>query len=381
MNSINHKWHITYLALALLVLLSACAQPSQPSASSRPEKEKVVLAVGGRTGIAYLPLTLAEQKGFFKEEGLNVEIQDMQGGAKALQALMGGSADVVVGYYDHTIQMQAINKELTAVVLLCRYPGFVLGVRSDLADKVKHIRDLKGLKVGVTAPGSSTQFFINYLLAREGLKPTDISAIGIGASSAAVAAVEQKQVDALVNLDPMITVLESRGLIKIIADTRTEKETREIYGGEYPGSVLYASRDFIARHPITTQRLVNAIIKALRWMHGKSAEEIATAIPPAFFASNKELYLKGLTNSLGTFSPDGRFSETAPARVLEVLARFDENVSKAKIDLSKTYTNHFAENASSQTGVANSIRLKRPSQADLGHNTAHSERLRESISF
>ena len=64
--------------------------------------------------------------GFYKEEGLEVELQDFEGGAKALQALVGGSADVVSGYYDHTIQMAAERRELVAFVTMLRYPGLVL---------------------------------------------------------------------------------------------------------------------------------------------------------------------------------------------------------------------------------------------------------------
>ena len=331
---------------ALLLLIPACAQPPQPaSPGAGPEQPRVVLAVGGRTSIAYLPLTIAEQKGFFKEQGLEVEIQDMPGGAKALQALVGGSADVVVGYYDHTIQMQAIGKGLAAVALLTRYPGFVLAARSDLAGRVRHAGDLKGMKVGVTAPGSSTHFFLNYLLGKQGLKPSEVSAIGIGASATAVASVEQKQVDALVNLDPMITVLESRGLIKVLADTRTARGAEEVFGGEYPGSSLYATREFIDRHPRATQRLVNAIVKALRWAEGKTPEQIAEAVPASYFAGDRTLYLKGVANSRGTFSPDGRLPEAAPPRVLAVLALFDEQVARAKIDLSQTYTNRFVDQA------------------------------------
>jgi len=336
---------MAWLAGIILLALSSCTQPTRDSQSNvGPEKKRVVLAVGGKTGIAYLPLTIAEQRGLFKAEGLDVDIQDLQGGAKALQAMVGGSAEVVIGYYDHTIQMQAINKTLTAVALLARYPGLVLGVRSDLADQVKQASDLKGKKVGVTALGSSSQFFINHLLSQQGLKPSDISAIGIGANNAAVAAVEQKQVDALVNLDPMIAVLLSRGLIKILVDTRTERDTVKVYGGEYPGSALYTSQEFIERYPGATQRLVNAVVKALRWMHGKRPEEIAQSIPESYFAGNKEIYLQGLASSFGTFSPDGRFSEAAPQKVLTVLSMFDEKVAQAKIDLSKTYTNRFVDN-------------------------------------
>lgn len=327
----------------ILCLLSFILCLWMPSVSYSLEKDRVVLAVGGKIGILYLPLTVVEQKGFFKEEGLQVEIQDVQGGGKALQALIGGSADVVVGGYDHTIQMQARDKEITAIVLIGRYPGLVLGVRSDLADRVKQVSDLKGMKIGVTAPGSSTHFFINYLLSKQGLKPTDISVIGIGQGNTVVAAVEHKQVDALANVDPTITILENRGLIKILADTRTEQGTRDIYGGEYPFATLYTKWDFIERYPETTQRLVNAFVRGLRWMQGKGPEEIAQILPESYFAVDKDLYLKALANSLVMFSPDGRFPETAPQTVFTVLSLFDEQVAKANIDLSKTYTNYFVD--------------------------------------
>src|ERR1019366_9452152 len=71
------------------------------------EKPKVSIAVGGKNLLYYLPLTIAEQLGYFKDEGLQVELSDFAGGAKALQALVGGSADVVSGAYEHTINMQS----------------------------------------------------------------------------------------------------------------------------------------------------------------------------------------------------------------------------------------------------------------------------------
>lgn len=351
LSTLNRR--LVRLASVLLLALSACSRERDSSpvdAGHRgPEKEKVMLAVGGKVGILYLPLTVVERKGFFKEEGLKVEIQDVQGGAKALQALIGGSADVVMGGYDHTIQMQAKNKDITAVVLVTRYPGLVLGVRSDLANRIQRVTDLKGLRVGITAPGSSSHFFLNYLLSRERLQPGDLSAIGIGMGSAATAAVEQKQVDALVNADPTITVLERRGLINILADTRSEKDTLEIFGGEYPLAVLYLRREFTERFPMTTQRLVNAIVKGLRWMQGRSPAEIAAVLPDAYFAGNKQLYLEALAHSLGMFSPDGRFPESAPPKVLAVLSLFDESVARTKIDLRKTYTNRFVIHATAES--------------------------------
>lgn len=313
------------------------------SRSGRSGSEEVVLAIGGKTGVAYLPLTIAEQRGFFREEGLDVEIQDLQGGAKALQALVAGSADVVIGYYDHTIQMQAKNKDITAIALLARYPGFVLAVRSDLSDQVREISDLKGLRAGVTAPGSSSHFMIDYLLAKEGLNRDDVAVIGIGVGSTAVAAVEQKQVDALVNMDPTITVLQERGLIRLLADTRTEHDAVTVFGGEYPGASLYTSRSFIERRLVATQRLVNAIVRALRWMQGKTPEEIAESLPEYYFAGDRSIYVKGLAASLEMFSADGRFSEMSPKRAFEVLSMFDESVARGRIDLTRTYTNELVD--------------------------------------
>jgi NitT/TauT family transport system substrate-binding protein len=336
---------LTAFVIACTFLICVACNRAGRSGGAPGENEKVILAVGGKTAVVYLPLTIAEQQGFFKAEGIDVEIQDLQGGAKALQALVGGSADVVIGYYDHTIQMQAKNKDIKAIALLGRYPGLVLGVRSDLAASVTNVAGLKGMKIGVTAPGSSTQFMVDYLLSKNGLRPSDVSIVGIGAASTAVAAIEQRQVDALVNMDPMITVLESRGLVSLLVDTRTERGTNEVYGGEYPGASLYTTQDFIERHPATAQRLVTAIIKALRWIHGRTPEQIASSLPESYFVGSRDLYLKGLASSSGMFSPDGRFSETAPPKVLNVLSQFDESVAHATIDLSKTYTNRFVDEA------------------------------------
>lgn len=333
------------MSMKRLLAILACGVLSLPGCKrSGAGDARVVLAVGGKTAVAYLPLTIAEQQGFFRAEGLDVEIQDLQGGAKALQALVGGSADVVIGYYDHTIQMQAKNKDVIAIALLARYPGLVLAVRKDLAH-INSAAGLKGLKVGVTAPGSSTHFMADYLLSKEGLDASEIAVVGIGVGGTAVAAVEQKQVDALVNMDPTITVLESRALIKILADTRTEHDTNQIYGGEYPGASLYTTREYLDRNPATAQRLVNAIVRALRWIGERTPDQIASTLPESYLGSEGGLYARSLAKSFAVFSPDGRFSESAPAKVLQVLSLFDEGVEPGKVDLSRTYTNSLVERA------------------------------------
>src|SRR5207302_2584179 len=135
-------------------------------------------------------------------------------------------------------------------------------------------QDLKGMKIGITAPGSSTHFMALLLMTRGGLKRDDASFIGVGASTSAVAAVQRGEIDALVHVDPMISLLESQGAIKIVADTRTPEGTRQVYGGPYPAAVLYSTASYIEKNPRTMQSLTNAFVRALRWIQTKSAEEI-----------------------------------------------------------------------------------------------------------
>src|SRR5256885_13551260 len=183
---------------ALILALPATAQ------AQKPETTKVRLAVGGKSSLYYLPLTITERLGYFKEAGLDVEISDFAGGAKSLQALIGGSADVVTGSFDHTIQMQAKNQPIVAAVQLGRFPGFALALRKEKAASYRGPKDLKGMKIGVTAPGSSTHFMVLYMMSQAGLKPEDASFIGTGSGGTVVGAGQHGGGGGLPNADPKI---------------------------------------------------------------------------------------------------------------------------------------------------------------------------------
>ena len=217
-------------AAALILALPMSAQ------AQKPERHKVHLGVGGKTSLYYLPLTVTEKLGYFKEAGLEVEISDFAGGARSLQALMGGSVDVVTGSFDHTIQIQAKGEHIVALVQMGRFPGFALALRKEKADTYKSPKDLKGMKIGVTAPGSSTHFMVLYMMAQAGLKPEDASFIGTGSGNTVLAAVKRGEVDGISNADPMINILDREGAIKIVADTRTAEGTQAVYGGPYPAA-------------------------------------------------------------------------------------------------------------------------------------------------
>jgi NitT/TauT family transport system substrate-binding protein len=333
--------HVLPGAIAAVVI--ALLTPA--GAQDKPEMPKLRLAVGGKSAIFYLPLSVTEHLGYFREAGLEVEIADVQSGARALQSLVGGSAEVGVGTFDHTIQMQSKGQPVVAIAQYGRYPGFVLGTIASKSIAYRGPQSLKGLKVGVTSPGSSTHFMAAYMLVRGGLKADDASFVGTGVTSTAVAAARRAEIDAIVSSDPMISLMQSEGLVKVVADTRTPQGTQAVYGGPYPGGVVYTTPDFIAKNPRTVQAVVTAFVRALKWMSIHSAEDITMAVPQEYALGNRDVYVKALAASQAMYSPDGRFVPGAVETAYQVLKTFDPSVAGATIDLSKTYIGSFVEKA------------------------------------
>jgi NitT/TauT family transport system substrate-binding protein len=327
------------LALAALTALGLVAGAAQAA----PEKAKLTLGVGGKPLLYYLPLTIAEQKGYFKAEGLDVEINDFGGGAKSLQALVGGSVDAVTGAYEHTIRMQEKGQDIVAVLELGRFPGIVVAAAKD--KPIKSIADLKGAKIGVTAPGSSTHLTVAYLLAKNGLAADSASIIGVGAGASAVAALQKGNVDAISHLDPVISKLDADGLINILVDTRTEAGTIAVYGSTNPAATLYLRTDFVKANPNTTQALTNALYKALKWLSTATPEDVAAAVPEEYWLGDKALYIKAVAASLPTYSRTGVVTPEASKGMLEFLKVVEPTFAAGKIDLSKTFDARFVEKA------------------------------------
>jgi NitT/TauT family transport system substrate-binding protein len=323
----------TFLALLLMSNLAAA-------------QSKVTIAVGGGACLCYLPTVLAKQLGEYDKAGLAVELVDLKGGSDALRAVLGGSADVVSGYFDHCVNLAAKKQELQAFVVYDRYPGEVLVVSPMHTAEIKSIKDLAGKKIGVSAPGSSTDFFLKYLLKKNGLDPASASVIGVGLGATAVAAMEQGQIDAAVMLDPSVTVLQAHHPdLRILSDTRTQKDTLAVFGGEYPGGALYSTTAWVAGHEKEAQALTNAILNALSWIHAHSAEEIMAKMPPEMVGKDKELYLAALKNTIPMYSETGKMDSKGADAVLAVFAESSPEVAKANIDVTKTWTNNFVEQA------------------------------------
>jgi NitT/TauT family transport system substrate-binding protein len=312
----------------------------QPAAA----QSKVTIAIGGGACLCYLPTVLAKQLGEYDKAGLAVELVDLKGGSDALKAVLGGSADVVSGYFDHCVNLAAKKQELQSFVVYDRYPGLVLVVSPKQTGNINSIKDLAGKRVGVSAPGSSTDFFLKYQLRKNGLDPAGTSVIGIGLGATAVAAMQQGQIDAAVMLDPAVTVLQgSHKDLKILSDTRTQKDTLDVFGGEYPGGALYTTTAWIKGHDKEVQALTAAMMNTLNWIHTHSPEEIMAKMPEGMVGKDKELYLAALKNTIPMYSETGLMDPKGAAAVLAVFSEGSPEVAKANIDVSKTYTNKYVE--------------------------------------
>ena len=312
------------------------------------EKPRLTLAVGGKNLLYYLPLTIAETQGYFKAEGLEVTIADFAGGSRALQALVGGSADVVSGAFEHTINMQVKGQRLRAFVLQGRAPQIVLGINPKTMPNFRSVVDLKGKKLGVTAPGSSTHVLANFVLGKAGIKPGEVSIIGVGAGSGAVAAMRAGQIDAMSNLDPVITLLTRSGDLKIVADTRIVAEADKVFGGPMPAGCLYTQQSFLDKHPITAQALTNAMVRADRWIQQAGAREIINAVPENYLLGDRAVYVDAFLAAKGALSPDGLIPDAGPETARRALASIDPEIAAAKIDLAAIWTNEYAKRANAK---------------------------------
>lgn len=328
-------------ALALLVLPATLTLSATPAQA----QTKVKIMVGGVDKQIYLPAKLAEQLGYYKEQGLDVELYNTTSGQAAATALLAREVAGVVGFYDHTIDLQAKGKFITSVVQFAVAPGETILVKADVADKYSDPANWKGQALGVTGLGSATDFLTRYLASRAGLQNQDYSLVPVGAGDTFLAAIQQGKIVSGMTTEPTVQRALSRGLAKVSIDLRTPEKTRAALGGDYPAACLYMDRGYMEANKDTAQKLVNALVKTLKWMHDHSAEEIADKMPKDYMAGDKALYVKGLTEGKPQYSPDGLMPAGAPESVLRVLATFSPNVKGKTINLGKTFTTEFVTKA------------------------------------
>ncbi|AVT74953.1 nitrate ABC transporter substrate-binding protein [Rhodopseudomonas palustris] len=324
------------VAALFAVLLTAVPAAAQTS---------LKIMVGGIDKQIYLPAKLAAQLGFFKEEGLDVELFNSTSGSQAATALLAREVQGVVGFYDHTIDLQAKGKFITDVVQFSVAPGEVVLVKAAEADKLKQPANWKGLALGVTGLGSATDFLTRALAAKAGLKMQDYTLVPVGAGDTFLAAMQQGKISSGMTTEPTVQRALSSGTAKIGIDLRSPDETRKALGGDYPAACLYMDRGWMEANKATVQKLVNAFVKTLKWIQAHSAEEVADKMPKDYYAGDRALYVQGLKDGKVQYSPDGVMPTGAPESVAKILASFSPNLQGKTVDLSKTYTTEFVAKA------------------------------------
>jgi NitT/TauT family transport system substrate-binding protein len=320
--------------VVLLAVLVSGASPASWAA------EKVTVGVGGVALMVYLPTALAKSKGYFAEEGLDVEILDIKGGgSQAASALIGGSVDFSANAIDHAIKAKVQKKDLVAVHSHVRLPVMGLVVANKYRGEIKSLADLRGRPVGVTSPGSQTHMVLGFLLAKSGVKADEVKIIGAGGSTMPLA-IEKDSVHAGMMVDPFFTVFLKQGKGYALVDMFTTKGTLDAMGGEVQGTTLLTRPDVIAKRPATVQRMVNALVKANKFITSSSGEELAKSLPREL-AGDPKLYAESFEHAREAFPPDSLVSREGVARVIETMRAFEAVPAGMKIEPDSVFDNRY----------------------------------------
>jgi sulfonate transport system substrate-binding protein len=338
---------IAIVVVVTAVSLAACRQSSTSEAPAGGGSGPVTIMVGGIDKVIYLPAKLADQLGYFKESGVDVSLQTEPAGATAENTLISGDVQGVVGFYDHTIDLQTKGKCITSVVQFADVPGEVEVVAAKQSGAIKSPADFKGRKLGYTSPGSSTDFLTQYLATKAGLSTSDYTGVKAGAGQTFIAAIDNGGIDAGMTTDPTVARLLNTGKATIMLDMRTVEGTRQALGGLYPASSLYMDCAWVKSHKETVQKLANAFVKTLKFINTHSADEIAAKMPADYAGGDQALYVKAINDSKGMFNSDGTMKADGAKNVLNVLAQFSPSVKpkKDQVKLEETYTTEFVDKA------------------------------------
>jgi NitT/TauT family transport system substrate-binding protein len=307
----------------------------------------VRLAVAGTTaGLQYLPHVLASELGFYQQNGIELAAESLAGGSKAMRALVGGSVDVVAGYFDHPIRVTARGRTVRSFAVLNTCPGNVVLVSHLAAGRIREIKDLKDGIIGVTDLGSQSQWFINYLTSMQGIRLGALKFVASGLQPTSVAALERGTIDVWAGFEPGVTRFLSRHPQgSIVVDARSPGALNRLIGSPvYPGAVLYSTAAWLKRFPDKARRLAASIRASLHWIQAHSPEEIMDKVPQRYTGEDRTLYLEALRNSYRMYSPDGLMPPGGPEIAFKVLAASLPELREEKFDLNDSWTNAFFQN-------------------------------------
>jgi NitT/TauT family transport system substrate-binding protein len=332
---------------ALAAALAACGSSSSPTATGSNAAAvsglpTVTLMVGGIDKQIYLPYQLAQDLGFYKKYGVNVQLSTEQaGGVGAETAMVSGQVDMAGAWYVHTIDFQQKGKNVIDVVQLSGAPG-----EREMCAKssgVSSPADWKGKNVGVTDIGSGTDNLTLYLAARYHLTSKQFSRVAVGAGPTFVASLQHGRIACGMTTQPTVNAIQSQGIGTSVINLASTSGAQQWLGGAYPAAAVLARADWVASRQATVQKVVDALVATMHWINTHSAADIANAMPPAFVSNGlttKADYIAALAQDKGQFLPDGMMPASGPATALAV-DKLAGNVT-GSVNLASTYTNQYA---------------------------------------
>jgi NitT/TauT family transport system substrate-binding protein len=343
LNASRRAWLLGMLASGSA---AAIAAPGVLSiANTKLEKKQISIAAPSRATLPYLPLTVAEQLGFFTAEGLEVDVVEPASLVRAQQMASSGGADIVCGWIENTLALQPKGQAFQAFVLLGRAPQVALGVSTKTMPNYANWGDLRGKRVGIPAPGTPNHTIAHAVLARAGLRLAEMSFVSVGTPTGALAALRAGQIDALSYMDPLITQLEQRSELRVLADTRTVRGTLAACGGEMPAACLYATQEFLQKHPVSAQAVTHAIVRALKWLQTAGLSDLMKIVPESYFVGDRALYLASYERMREAIALDGLIPSAGVRNTLDAMRSAEPLLRMETINPDKSFTNVFAQKA------------------------------------
>lgn len=331
-------------SIAALVVLAACGSTSSPSAGGT-QTVALKIMVGGLNKQIYLPNMLAQRLGYFKAENLDVTLIDEGSGQASEEEVVAGNVDAGSGAYVHPMVLNTQGKKIETICQFGIAPGEAEVVDASLTN-ITSAKDLVGKNLGVTDLGSGTHVLTQAILGTAGEDPNKAQYVAVGAGDTFIAAIQQKKIAAGMTTFPTISRLVNSGKGKVLVSLLDPQSTRAALGGDYPFIGIFAKNDWVSSNKDTAQRLVNAYVKTLKYIHSHTAQEIADQMPADYYAGDKASYVSDLQSQLGIFGTDCKMPVGGPENVQKIQQQFVSSYKGKSANLSETYTNEFADKAS-----------------------------------
>jgi len=338
---------------AIALSLSACGGGSgnSDSAGSGSSTPTVKIMVGGIDKQIYLPYQLAQSLGLYKKYGVNVELSTEQnGGVGAEDAMASGQVDFAGAWYIHTVDFQSKGKDVINVVQLSGAPGE--RIMCATGSGVHTPTDFKGKTMGVTDLGSGTDELTQFLASKAGLAKSDYHTLAVGSGATAIAALQRHSADCVMTTQPTVGSLEAQKIAYSAVDLATSDGATQALGGDWPAAGLLARADWVKDHKDATQKVVDALVATMQWIHSHSAADIANKLPADFVQNatiSKDQYIAGLNSDKAQFLPDGIMPAGGP-KVIFAMEKAN-GVDTSKVNYAGTFTNEYAQAANKLEGT------------------------------